>query len=378
MKAAATPASPPSDHPSFGYVFPAIRGVQAGREYYASMCPLRIMSKLFTFDDEEVPPELRAQRSLNRGRIPEIARYITENEDNYCFSAITASVDSTVRFEPLGEDGESSRVGRLHIPLEARFIINDGQHRRAAIEQAVADNHRLGNESIAVVFFIDHGLARCQQMFADLNRHVVRPSKSIGVLYDHRDDKAALTREMIFKSEFFQPLVDLEATSLSKRSKKLFTLSAMYQANCLLLDDLGMSDREQSVATCKLWWEAVAEHMTDWKQVHRHEATAADVRKQKIHTAATTLGALGQVGNALLRERRDAEDQKWEKRLRPLAKISWLKTAPQWQGRAIVRGQMRKGNDNMHLIAIAIKQELKLKLSPEDRQAEDRFQAASR
>ena len=41
-------------NPNFSYVFPAIRGVQAGREYYVSMCPLRLLPKLFQFDDEEM------------------------------------------------------------------------------------------------------------------------------------------------------------------------------------------------------------------------------------------------------------------------------------------------------------------------------------
>src|SRR5437870_9539 len=36
---------------SFGYVFPAIRGIQARREYYVSMCPLRLIPKLFLFDE---------------------------------------------------------------------------------------------------------------------------------------------------------------------------------------------------------------------------------------------------------------------------------------------------------------------------------------
>ncbi|MFK0926770.1 DNA sulfur modification protein DndB [Pseudomonas aeruginosa] len=31
----------------FSYIFPAIRGVQAGREFYVSMCPLRVLAKLF-------------------------------------------------------------------------------------------------------------------------------------------------------------------------------------------------------------------------------------------------------------------------------------------------------------------------------------------
>ena len=48
---------------AFEYVFPAIRGVQAYREYYVSMCPLRLIPKLFVFDNEELLPELRDETS---------------------------------------------------------------------------------------------------------------------------------------------------------------------------------------------------------------------------------------------------------------------------------------------------------------------------
>ena len=50
----------------FEYVFPAIRGIQAGHEYYVTMCPLRLIPRLFVFDEDELPPEMRAQRSLNK------------------------------------------------------------------------------------------------------------------------------------------------------------------------------------------------------------------------------------------------------------------------------------------------------------------------
>lgn len=157
----------------FCYSFPAIRGIQASREYYVSMCPLKLIPKLFHFDDNEVEPELRAQRVLNKNRIPSIANYIVENKDNYTFSAITASIDGNVEFKPQSEEQNdliSLRMGVLTIPMDANFIINDGQHRRAAIEEALKRVPELGEETIAVVFFVDRGLARCQQMFADLNR----------------------------------------------------------------------------------------------------------------------------------------------------------------------------------------------------------------
>ena len=77
--------------------------------------------------------------------------------------------------------------------MSARFLINDGQHRRAAIESALRDRPELAEETISVIFFVDAGLRRSQQIFADLNRHVVRPPKSLSVLYDHRDPMTELT-----------------------------------------------------------------------------------------------------------------------------------------------------------------------------------------
>ena len=39
------------------HTFPAIRGVQAGRPCYIAMCPMRLIPKIFIFDEDEVPPE---------------------------------------------------------------------------------------------------------------------------------------------------------------------------------------------------------------------------------------------------------------------------------------------------------------------------------
>src|SRR6266404_4520578 len=200
----------------FEYAFPAIRGIQAQREFYVSMCPLRLLPKLFLFNEAELVPELRAQRLLNKARVPDLSRYITENLDNYVFSAITVSVDAEVTFEKLSAgEGDANRIGVLRIPMSARFIINDGQHRRAAIDLALREKPELGDETIAVVFFLDLGLARCQQMFADLNRYAIRPSKSLGILYDYRDETAQLTKALIARSGVFRDLVEVEKTSLA-------------------------------------------------------------------------------------------------------------------------------------------------------------------
>ena len=177
---------------SFSYTFAALRGTQAGREYYVAMCPLKLIPKIFLFDEDELPAELRAQRSLNRARVPEIARYLVSNPKEYVFSSLTASVDGSARFESW--DNSNSAIGRLNVPMSGRIIINDGQHRRAANEEALKDRPELADETISVVFFIDEGLKRSQQMFADLNKHAIRPTKSLGILYDLRDPLSQMSR----------------------------------------------------------------------------------------------------------------------------------------------------------------------------------------
>jgi DNA sulfur modification protein DndB len=146
--------------------FPVIRGIQACREYYVAMWSLRMIRQISIFNEDDLPPELRSQRILNKELIPEMAGYILENPDDYVFSALTVSIDSQVEFESIDSH---NTVGILKVPMDARFIINDGQHRRAAIIAALEQRPELAHECIAVVFHVDDGLERCQQMFTDLS-----------------------------------------------------------------------------------------------------------------------------------------------------------------------------------------------------------------
>jgi DNA sulfur modification protein DndB len=65
--------------------FPVIRGVQAGREYYVAMWTLRTLRQISVFNEEELPPEMRAQRVLNKARIPEMSGYVLDNPNDYVF-----------------------------------------------------------------------------------------------------------------------------------------------------------------------------------------------------------------------------------------------------------------------------------------------------
>jgi len=355
---------------SFEYVFPAIRGIQAGREYYVSMCPLKLIPKLFIFDEEELLPELRAQRILNRSRIPDMAQYVVDNKDDYVFSAITASIDGKVKFNAFGEKGETSRIGTLKIDMNSQFIINDGQHRRAAIEAALKKEPRLGDETIAVVFFIDRGLERCQQMFADLNRYAIRPSKSLGLLYDYRDDRAQISKMVALTSQTFSDLVETERTSLSPRSRKLFTLSAIHSANNALLIDKDLATTEEYIKFSIQFWDELGKHIKEWRLVKDLKITAGEIRPYYVHCHAIVLQALGTVGNKLT----DYSRAEQKKRLKQLEKISWKRSNTKvWEGRVMLAGRIQKSSNNVVLTANYIKQKLKIDLTPDEQRVEDAY-----
>lgn len=350
----------------FHYVFPAIRGVQAGREYYVSMCPLRLIPKIFLFDEEELTAELRAQRTLNKARVPEIARYITDNAGGYVFSALTASVDADLSFQPASDTNAS--LGVLRIPMSGQFIINDGQHRRAAIEAALKENPKLGDESIAVVFFSDIGLKRSQQMFADLNRYAIRPSTSISILYDHRDQGAELVRLLIHQALPFRDLVEMERSTLSLRSRRLFTFSALYQATTALLSECSAWQVDDKLALATRFWSTTAEQLPEWEQVRRGRLAASEVRQDLIHSHGVVLHAIGRVGSALVKG-----DEAWSARLKGLAEIDWSRSNPSWAGRAVVGGRLSKATTNVILTANYIKTRLAMPLSADEQRVEDAF-----
>lgn len=357
---------------TFEYAFPAIRGVQAGREFYVTMFPLRLVPRLFLFDEEELQPAVRAQRTLNKARVPEMARYILNNPKDWLFSALTASVDADIGFEALGVDGPEGRVGLVRIPMAARFVINDGQHRRAAIEQALRENPDIGDESIPIVLFLDVGLRRCQQMFADLNRHAIRPARSLTILYDHREGASEVTRLVVFSSPFWQDLVELEKSNLSARSRKLFTLSALHAANRSLLDGMEDLTTDKAAELAQQYWDAVVPHFPEWRHVHERKVTAGDVRRDFIHSHGIALHAMGRVGSTLIRE--SQSPPAWSRRLKRLVTIDWSRSNSKlWEGRATIGGKVSKSRTNVILTTNAIRCVLGLPLSPEEQRVEDAY-----
>ncbi len=358
----------------YNHTFPVVRGVQSGRPCYIAMCPMRIIPKLFKFNEEGVPPELRAQRTLNLQRIPEISSYLIDNPKDYTLSSLTASVDAVVNFEPISDTGYGQNIGELTIPMDAQILINDGQHRRAAIEEAIKENPEIGHDNISVVFFIDEGLERSQQMFTDLNKNAVRPSDSLTTEYDRRDKISGMARYIRDSVMIFSRLTDSEKSSISNRSTKLFTLSSIKNASKSLLRKGAKSDvTEEEKELAAIFWDEVASNMPDWKLALNKGVATCELREQYIHAHGVMLQAMGQIGADLLAQITAKNTTKWKNVLKKLKRIDWARANPAWEGRAMIQGRISKARINVLLTGNYIKQQLGLPLNPIEEEAEINF-----
>ena len=337
------------------YRFAAIRGVQAGRAYYVIMVPLRSVGRLFCFDEEELPPELRAQRELNKGRVPAIAQYIADHPREYVLSALAASIDGAFRFEPSGSDDASRSVGVLVVDMTATILINDGQHRRAGIVEALRERPHLGDETIAVTIFPDEGLERSQQMFVDLNQHGVKPARSLRLFYDSRDQAARLTRAVADAIPLLRDLTDFTRSNLPAGSRKLFAFSNLHTAVATLVSEAGLDatpDRPDEVIT---FWNAVIANMPDWLAVARREASPADLRRDMIHAHGVALEAIAIAGARAMNDNPEG----WPAMLAGLREVDWSRAnRALWEGRALVGGKINRSRTSVILTAELISRAL--------------------
>jgi DNA sulfur modification protein DndB len=275
-----------------------------------------------------------------------------------------------MKFIPAASLGEDGKLGRLYINMDSRLLINDGQHRRKAIEEALKENPDLGHEMISVVFFQDAGLKRSQQMFSDLNKNAVKPTKSLNILYDHRDLFSKFIVSLAGDIDIFENRVEMEKTSISNRSTNAFTLNGLADASLRLIGlRKSRKPSEDEKKLIKDFWETVSKNIPGWQLLIQGKTTSSELRKNFVHTNTNCLNALGIAGQIIIQEYPDT----WKDVLKNLKDIKWSRESPDWEKRLILNGQMQKHAAGIDLAANVILQKCGISLSEDRQKIEDRL-----
>ncbi len=258
-------------------VIPATRGRMGSWDYYVTTMPLAQVETTFKFAEEleelkNLPKQQRLQRDLVKERIRKerIDEYLIKQEDRFFGALLVAIYGGDLTFEPIldrlaPKDPERDRwllkavtgtdFGLLFLDGNEQFFVLDGQHRLAAIKEAIRQKNDLGQETISVIF-IKHDPERperSRRLFTNTNRYAKAPTAGEIYLMDEDDAVAIVARDLVFSHTLFtrgsgadsEPggRVNTKNTSLPERSHWFTTMKAVYDMVEIFLRDDMVKDK---------------------------------------------------------------------------------------------------------------------------------------
>ncbi len=322
---------------SFTYTLYAIRAIQAGQEYFTTVIPFGVLAKLLNSKGLGT-----STAPIDRDRPKAIAQYIRRNQKKYVLPALTLTVSGSFRFTPTSDLSLAINGGSLSLPVDAVFQIVDGRFRTSGIADLIATNPELADETISVTLFPESKSA--ERRFGDIKLNQRKSSRSERIVSDLSDEIAIITRDTIANVAAFTDSIEMVKTTISNRSHNLFTFSALYQANAILLADHGNESVIKRTRQAITFWLAVQDAIPDWTS----DKPRVDLRKQSVHAHGVTLCAIAMAGKSLIVR----FPKTWEVKLGKLRNIDWSRAnSQQWEGKAMLGGRMTKSAVSIGLTA---------------------------
>lgn len=352
------------------FKIPAVRGIQGGHAFFTAMCPIRLLPRLFPIGvDKSTNDASQSFRKVSLTRVREIAKNIIAHREDFHLATVTISIEQHVRFLASGSSrSKEPTAGDLVIPLEARLTVVDGIHRIYGLQRALSECPSLANDCISLLIHIDPDGTRRGQIFSDVKRHERPSAQSLRIGLDDRDEMARLTREVITIVPAFVDSIEMEKTAISNRSRKLFTLSALYQANQVLLADSKDAPYADKLRLATDFWNEVSARIPGWAEIIDGQVSAAEIRANYIHCHGIGIAAIARAGRSLLAEFPNG----WQKRLKKLSSLNWSRANSElWEGRAMIGGRLSKSSSAVALAGNAVKMHLGLKLTADEQAMEE-------
>lgn len=218
------------------------RFFQGGRDVYFFALNLETLDGLLPLrvDDSVVRD---ANRRLTPSHARNIQRYLDEKEDWVLGALMLGIAPDAVEFEPYNSTQNEQpfpNFGELRIRTDRvnTMKIFDGQHRRRAIYEILADlsNSRdsrslaklntLRKASMTIVLYVEDDTRTLQQMFVDASN--TKPSEGSTVTrFDKRDAFNQVAVRLADSSSLFRERVEMDRSSVGRTSPYLLAINQL-------------------------------------------------------------------------------------------------------------------------------------------------------
>ena len=354
---------------------PAMRGHFGSTEFFlVTMHAKELTERLVIPKDlegwEDLTLEERFQRDVNYTRVKKhIAPYLANDEDRFFGAFIVAmmnhdgvefeGIDKISREMPRMYANAASAFGFLNLRGDEILVPLDGQHRLAAINFAISAKDEKGkniagldaNPEIAkdmcTVMLVRYEDKKARKIFNKVNRYAKPTSKADNLITADDDIVAIITREDIANELIGSRLVRCGSNTLPVRVHEFTTLSTLYEATGLVLEDtFGKIDRTMLPDPNKIknyretaidFWQHVCEGVQLFQAALHDPSDSGDQRRVEIrrdYVLGKPIAQLALVG-AILRCREEepcGSRLSWRETIAKVNEVDWEINNPLWQG----------------------------------------------
>jgi DNA sulfur modification protein DndB len=202
------------------------------------------------------------------------------------------------------------------------------------------------------------GITRSQSLFSDLNRYARPPSKSMSLLFTHRESLARIAKSLCAAVPLLRDRVNMESTTLSRNARQFITLSTLYEMTKALLGrGFTKEDIDEQVAVERLAnvWRVLVDAIPQWRLVADNEEHPAYLRARYLNMHGVCQQA---IALAVARSRVTSPGG-WEGAVRQtFGVIDWSLANPRWQGIALHAGRVNNTATSVRNLAADLEMQL--------------------
>jgi len=301
--------------------FPCIKGKIGDWPYYVTTMSMAELVNYVKFADEIFPRndlDQIMQRELTN-RSSAISDYLVKNEQRFMGSLVVAAVGGEPKFVPVGFGDDNiysfadGKLGFLRFDGSENYYALDGQHRLAAIKDALKRLDTLGKDEVSLIIIWhadnEEGRKRARRLFTTVNRYVKKTTNEEDLVSDEDSPVNIYTRRLVREHPFFKvrtKVINLDNDGAFKLTKSqslkpldkydgnfLFALLTLKRCNEMLLQrcftDLKVQEHvlpdfevvEEGYAILLQRWNILIENIPPWKWIADHPAERVDQYRKR-------------------------------------------------------------------------------------------------
>ena len=374
---------------------PAMRGHFGSTEFYLVTMHAKELEERLIIPKEmegwdDMSLEERFQRNVNYTRVKKhIAPYLASDPDRFFGAFIVAMKNHEgVEFEELGDivkglpklyQNAASSFGFLNLQGNELLIPLDGQHRLAAIRFAITGKDEKGkdisglapNESVAndrcTVILVRYEEAKARRIFNKVNRYAKATTKGENLITADDDIVAVIAREEVAHDIIGSRLVRYRSNTLPAKAHEFTTLSTLYDATVLVLEDTEGSKIDQSLLpdrgiqelyrqTARDFWSELCSRVTTFQAALHDREEGGDDKRREIRRDSLLGKPIAQLVlvEAVLRlrkERRDGRRLSWDSVGSRINSVDWGAEERLWTGVLMSGTRIVAGKTNARFAA---------------------------